>query len=116
MKSTRSPSPLSPGTTISSSPSKSIPNRLFFSNHTPKDVFLKKELETITDGNLLLIFTKEEVPGAEFGRIDLAFLKKKIEDTDQNFYVCGPPEMVESVAEDLKTIGVASKKIVTEES
>lgn len=91
-------------------------HRLFFSNHTEKDLFLRKELEEMTEGNLLLTFTKEEVPGAEHGRVDFGFLKKQIEDTDQNFYVCGPPEMVENVTGNLKKMGVAPEKIVTEES
>lgn len=79
-------------------------------------MFLKQELEQITDGDLLLTFTKEEVADAEHGRIDLKFLKKQIEDTDQNFYVCGPPEMVEDVSGNLKKMGVDPEKIVTEES
>lgn len=96
--------------------SESQPNRLLFSNHTANDLFLKEELEQLTDGNLLLTFTEEKVPGSEYGRIDLAFLKKHTENSGQNFYVCGPPDMVDSVTNDLKILGVASEKIVTEES
>lgn len=91
-------------------------NRLIFSNHTRKDLFLKNVLEKYTNGNLLLTFTKENVPGAENGRVDVEFLKKHVENVNQCFYVCGPPDMVESVSADLKTMGVSPDKIVTEES
>ena len=91
-------------------------NRLIFSNHTEKDLFLRKELEEVTDGNLLLTFTKEEVSGAEHGPVDLEFLKKHAEDSGRTFYICGPPAMVEDVSGNLKKMGVASEKIVTEES
>lgn len=91
-------------------------NKLIFSNHSERDLFLKEELEEYTDGNLLLTFTKEEVRGAEHSRIDLPFLKEHTEDSGQPFYVCGPPELVESISGDLKKMGVASDNIVTEES
>ncbi len=91
-------------------------NQLFFSNRTEKDLFLADELKKITGGVLLLTFTAEKVEGCEFGRMDSDFLQKHIADWDQHFYVCGPPEMVESVSNDLKSLGVDAGKIVTEES
>lgn len=92
------------------------PNRLIFSNHSRKDLFLEKNLLQHTQGNLLLTYTEEKVPGAEHGRIDLEFLKKHIDDPNQFFYVCGPPEMVESVSADLKKLGASPEKIVTEDT
>lgn len=91
-------------------------HRLFFSNHTQKDLFLRDELERITDGPLVLTFTEEHVAGAEHGRIDLDFLQKHVQDPNQTFYLCGPPKMVESVSADLDKLGVPPDRIVTEDS
>ena len=89
---------------------------LIFSNKKRKDLFLKENLEAYTNGRLLLTFTEETVNGAESGRVDKDFLKKHVQDFDQYFYVCGPPEMVDSVASNLEELGADPGKIVTEES
>ena len=90
--------------------------QIIFSNHSEKDLFLEKELRAVSDGKLLLTFTKEQVEGAEYGRINQLFLRKHVADFGQYFYVCGPPKMVESVKASLKELGAAPEKIITEES
>lgn len=89
---------------------------LIFSNKKKKDLFLKEDLESCTNGKVLLTFTEEAVEGAEGDRVDKEFLKKHMDRFDQYFYVCGPPEMVDAVAEDLKDLGADTGKIVIEES
>lgn len=89
---------------------------LIFSNKKREDLFLKDNLEVYTKGRLLLTFTEETVEGAEKGRVDKDFLKKHLQNFDQFFYVCGPPEMVDSVSADLKELGADPDKIVVEES
>ncbi|MBC2602232.1 FAD-binding oxidoreductase [Puniceicoccus vermicola] len=91
-------------------------SRLIFSNKKEKDLFLEEELKTVSEGRLLLTFTDQEVDEAEYGRVDEGFLRKHVSDFNQYFYVCGPPEMVESVEEDLEKLGADPDKIVTEES
>ncbi|HKK17349.1 MAG TPA: FAD-binding oxidoreductase, partial [Opitutales bacterium] len=90
--------------------------QIIFSNKTKKDLFLGKELRACSNDNLLLTFTQEHVDGAEHGRVDASFLRKHLKSVDQFFYVCGPPEMVESVEALLKQHGAHPEKIITEES
>tara|TARA_R110002167_G_scaffold80136_11_gene220434 strand:- start:1092 stop:1289 length:198 start_codon:yes stop_codon:yes gene_type:complete len=61
------------------------------------------------------ILSEEETQKYPTGHIDRDFLKSIITDFSQHFYVCGPPEMTESVTEDLKSLGVAAEKIVIED-
>lgn len=89
---------------------------LIFSNKKRKDLFLKDELEACTNGKVLLTFTQETVDGAEKGRVNRDFLKRHVDRFDQFFYVCGPPEMVDSVSGDLEELGADPDKIVVEES
>jgi len=90
--------------------------QIIFSNHKEKDLFLEQELRDLSDGKLLLGFTQEHVEGAEYGRVDESFLRKHVKNMDQYFYVCGPPDMVESIEAALKNLGADPEKIVTEES
>jgi ferredoxin-NADP reductase len=90
--------------------------RLIFSNKTRDDLFLVRELSEAAGGNLVLTLTGDEMEQAESGRIDKEFLTKHVDDFGQYFYVCGPPEMVESVVGALKELGAEDGRIVTEES
>lgn len=90
--------------------------KLIFSNKKQKDLFLKENLETYTNGRLLLTFTEDTVAGAEQGRVDKDFLRKHLQNFDQFFYVCGPPEMVDSVSANLKDLGADPEKIIVEDS
>lgn len=90
--------------------------QLIFSNKTQMDLFLTKELSACANQKILLTFTEEEVSGAEHGRVDAEFMKTHIQDFDQKFYVCGPPAMVDSVTNDLKTLGASPENIITEEA
>jgi len=61
------------------------------------------------------ILSEEETDKYPTGRINKDFLESTITDFSQYFYVCGPPEMTESVTEDLRSLGVDAKKIVIED-
>jgi ferredoxin-NADP reductase len=41
----------------------------------------------------------DEKRGYENGRIDYTFLKEKIDNFKQHFYVCGPPQFVTAISE-----------------
>lgn len=89
---------------------------LIFANSRAKDLFLADELEAYVEGDFLKVFSQEDVPGAFKGRVDKAFLKEHVSDFDQNFYVCGPPKMVEDVRSALSELGADKAKIVVEHS
>ena len=91
-------------------------NMLIFSNSTAKDVFMAQELGAHCKGNILLTLSKEEHPDYFHGRIDEKLLKERVDDFSQYFYVCGPPEMVESLEKTLKGLGAVKERIITEEA
>ena len=63
--------------------------------------------------NFINTITQEEVPGYDHHRIDEEYLKKKINDFNQQFYICGPDVMVTGVQSILQKLG--AKKNVTVE-
>lgn len=91
-------------------------NRLIFSNKTEDDIILHQELKEIfREDPPIFILTREEKEGYEHGHIDEKFLKEKIGDFSQNFYVCGPPRFVRDIVDYLKNLGAAVESIVIEE-
>ncbi|MFO7724440.1 MAG: FAD-binding oxidoreductase [Oceanipulchritudo sp.] len=91
-------------------------NMLLFSNSKSEDVFMAQELGALCKGNIQLTLTSENHPDYFHGRIDEAFLKERIDDYSQYFYVCGPPPMIEEVTEALKHLGAVRERIITEEA
>ncbi len=91
-------------------------NRLIFSNDTEDDVILAGEFRKMLGDNALYTVTKEESATYKDEKIDKAFLEREIEDFDQHFYVCGPPEMVDDVMEYLTELGASEDRIVHEEA
>jgi ferredoxin-NADP reductase len=91
-------------------------NSLVFSNKTQKDIILEKELREMFAKNEDLIFTltRERKKGYQAGRIDKEFLKKRINDFSQDFYICGPPEFVKDINSALKALGVKADSLVFE--
>lgn len=87
---------------------------LLFANQTEKDIFLEDWLKETLGENYKNILSKEEKKGFEYGIIDKEFLKKNVTDYTQNFYVCGPPEMSDSVIENLLELGAKKENIVAE--
>ncbi len=91
-------------------------NTLIFSNKTRKDVILEKEFDQMfaDQGELILTLTQEENPCYEHGRVDEDFLKDRISDFNQNFYICGPPPMVKDLKQILSELGASTDEIVFE--
>lgn len=90
-------------------------NRLLFANTTDKDIILKNEFNQMLGDKAEYIITDQKDTDYEQGYLDKNLLKSKIDNLDQYFYVCGPPEMTESTIEYLKDMGVADERIVKEE-
>lgn len=90
-------------------------NRLLFANTTDKDVILKNEFDQMLGDKAEYIITDQKATDYEQGYLDKNLLKSKIDNLDQYFYVCGPPEMTESTIGHLKDMGVADERIVQEE-
>ena len=90
-------------------------NSLVLSNKTPADVICEKELRHYFGSRCILTCTQEGAPGYENQRITANFLKKKIQDFTQRFYVCGPDSFVKDIKSILKELGASPDSIVFEE-
>lgn len=91
-------------------------NSLIFSNKTSNDVILEKELREFfpETKNLILTLTNEQNDNYEHGLVDENFIKAKIINFTQKFYVCGPPAMVKSIKETLTNLGAQPEAVVFE--
>ena len=87
---------------------------LMFSSKMPRDVICERELRHILGDRCLLTCTGAAAPGYEQRRIDRAFLKEKIQDFKQRFYVCGPPPFMEAVNAALADLGASAESLVFE--
>lgn len=90
-------------------------NKLIFSNKTSKDIILKDEFEKMPGVNFINTLTNEATAHYDNRKIDADYLKEKINDFSQYFYICGPDAMIESVKAMLQNLGVIKEKIVIEE-
>lgn len=102
---------------------KKLPNRitLFFSNRTYEDIIYREELKSLKENGaikLIHILTREKPAGfdAETGRINIDTIKKHIQMPQEKlWYICCPPQMVASMRDILKSIGVPESRIKWED-
>lgn len=89
-------------------------NRLLFSNDTEDDMIIGGELKRLLGNRALFFVTEQDSATYPRRRIDKELLAEQVDDFDQHFYVCGPPQMVEDITAALKDLGADAEKIVTE--
>lgn len=89
-------------------------NKLIFSNHTREDIILQSELRQMLGKDFINILTREKTNEYPYGRINEQFLGRYIENFDQQFYVCGPPPMMDTVLPLLRKLGVREEAMVIE--
>ncbi len=90
-------------------------NTLLFSNKAKEDIILENELKDMLGKNCIFTLTREEVKRYDFGRIDVDYLKKKVSNFKQHFYICGPPRMVNDIKAFLEQLGAHPDTVVFEE-
>jgi ferredoxin-NADP reductase len=89
-------------------------NTLLFSNKTHKDIILKDEFSAMLGNRFINTLTQENMPGYDHHVIDEEYLKQKIQDFDQQFYICGPDKMVKDIHETLKKLTGKDQLITVE--
>ena len=89
-------------------------NKIIFSNRTSKDIILKDEFEKMLGDNFVNTLTQEKTEKYDNRIIDEDYLKEKIDNFSQYFYICGPDAMIESISVILQNLGVDKDKIVVE--
>lgn len=90
--------------------------RLIYGNRTVEDIVFQEELERLEERNDWLtvthVLSEEAVDGFEHGRIGRDVLEST--DTGSQYYICGPPAMMDAVENTLRELGVPSSRIRTE--
>ncbi len=89
-------------------------NFLIYSNKTKDQIILERELKEMFKENLILTLTQEKNKGYENKRIDKNFLKNKIKNFNQKFYICGPFKMVRELKQALIGLGAKEENLVSE--
>lgn len=89
-------------------------NFLIFANKTVKDIILNEELKNILGTSFVNILSAEKAAGYSFGYLTEEFLRVNIPYNCSNFYLCGPPPMMDSVVNNLKAIGISRQSIIME--
>lgn len=97
------------------SENKAFGHTLIFANKKEKDIFLKKRLNEILGDDFINILSKEEKDDYHHGHINADIIKENSNLLKQFFYVCGPPQMIEHVIDELHSLGVEEELIVTED-
>jgi hypothetical protein len=90
-------------------------NKLIFSNRRSNDIILRDEFEKMLGKNFINTLTDDKTEKYDSRRIDESYLKEKIKDLSQYFYICGPDPMIESIKAILLNIGADKDKIVIEQ-
>jgi ring-1,2-phenylacetyl-CoA epoxidase subunit PaaE len=97
---------------------------LIYGNKSEADTMFKSELETLRDNSngrfkLHYVFSRQNVPGTLFGRIDEGFtnyfVKNIYKDVDfDSAYLCGPEAMINTVSDTLQNNGFDKSNILFE--
>lgn len=89
-------------------------NSLVFANKTKADIILEGEFSNMLGDSFINILSDEQVDGYHYGMISKDFLVNNCKDLDRQFYVCGPPPMMDAVLEQLEDLGVDENGITVE--
>lgn len=90
-------------------------SKLIFANKTKDDIILEQEFKKLLGNNFINILSDEKQNGYAHGQITESFLKANSGGINQNYYVCGPPPMIEAVEKQLIHLKVDEKHIIKEE-
>ncbi|MCX6261959.1 MAG: FAD-binding oxidoreductase [Bacteroidia bacterium] len=89
-------------------------NTLIFANKTKADIILEHELRDMLGNSFINILSDEKDNGYSQGMITVDFLKANIVDSNRNYYLCGPPPMMDAVKQQLASLGVGENSITLE--
>lgn len=90
-------------------------HRLIFANKREADIILRQEFDAMEGLETVYVLSGENKDGFEYGRIDKPMLQRLIGNTSQQFYVCGPDGMVESINSALKDLGADPEALIFEQ-
>ncbi|NNE95779.1 MAG: flavodoxin reductase [Acidimicrobiales bacterium] len=88
---------------------------LIFSNKTEADIILREEFEAMPGLQTTFLVTDQPSSELSSGRLDAEMIDGLVDDFEQQFYVCGPPEMVSAVRAALEDLGANPDEVTFEE-
>jgi ferredoxin-NADP reductase len=91
-----------------------VGNLLIFANKTKKDIILESELSCLLGGAFLSILSDEKSEGYSYGYITEEFLRANIQPNYKNFYLCGPPHMMDTILGYFGNMGIKGDSIIME--
>ncbi len=91
-----------------------VGNMLIFANKTKKDIILESELSCLLGGAFLSILSDENTEGYSYGFITEEFLRANIQPQYKNFYLCGPPPMMDTILGYFSNMGIKMNSIIME--
>jgi len=89
-------------------------NLLIFANTAQQDIILEEELSHLLGKSFVNILSGEKRAGYSYGFITEEFLKTHIPPNTRNFYLCGPPPMMEAIIKQLSNLGISESLITME--
>lgn len=90
-------------------------HRLIASNRKAEDIILRREFEAMPGLDCTWTLTDDpDADGVLHQRIDEAFLRRHIHSVAQNFYLCGPDQMVKDLKAALGGLGARADALVWE--
>lgn len=89
-------------------------NRLIVSDRTEGDIILREEFEGMQGLEHDWVVTNQLDTALYRGRIDESYLRQRISDFSQNFYVCGPDPMVKDLRDILGRLGAKTEAVTFE--
>jgi ferredoxin-NADP reductase len=87
---------------------------LIFANKRRVDIIDEPDFRRILGDRFINILSDEKVDGYAHGMINEDFLKGNVKNFKQQFYVCGPPPMMDAVLSQLKQLGVGENAVTVE--
>lgn len=79
--------------------------------------YFRKIRKVMKNGKIIFTLTGEQPadPDIEYGRIDIAMLKKYIPNlSDPEYYIAGPGEMVRELSDELSAMGIPGRQLFAE--
>lgn len=88
---------------------------LIFSNLTERDIIMRSEFDRMPGLRTTYLVTDEPDSPLSADLLDKAALDRLIDSADQQFYVCGPPPMIDAVTSALESLGIDGDRIIVED-
>lgn len=89
-------------------------NRLLFANKSQADIILESWFKNLLGSSFVNILSDENAEGYHHGFINPELIEDNIIEKNQQFYVCGPPPMMDAVMKQLDELKVNKSAIVLE--